>query len=311
MKIAVFGTGGVGGYFGGRLAQGGEEVSFIARGAQLEAIRASGLRISSPKGDFVIQPAQATSDAGEVGKVDVVLLGVKAWQVVESAQAMLPMIGAETAVLPLQNGVSAPEQVAQILGEDHVLGGLCQISAFIAEPGHIQHAGIEPYVAFGEPDNRPSRRVARLQQAFERSGVKVEVPADIQAAMWEKYLFIAPLSGVGAATRAPVGVMRSLPPVHRLMQQFMEEIVAVAQARGVKLDDEAITRKMAFIDAMEASVTASMQRDMLAGKPSELEALVGEVVRMGQERIIATPASGFVYSILLPQELQARGQLEF
>ncbi|RLC62817.1 MAG: 2-dehydropantoate 2-reductase, partial [Chloroflexi bacterium] len=198
MRIAIFGTGAVGGYFGGRLAQAGEEVVFIARGEQLQALRDHGLRVDSPQGDFVIHPVQATDDAAQVGIVDVVLVGVKAWQVPEAAQAMAPLVGADTFVVPLQNGVEAPSQLAAVLGDEHVLGGLCRIVSFVVEPGHVRHAGLEPYVAFGELDNRPSERVRRLQAAFARAGVTAEIPADIGAAMWEKFLFIASFSGVGA-----------------------------------------------------------------------------------------------------------------
>jgi 2-dehydropantoate 2-reductase len=214
-------------------------------------------------------------------------------------------------VLPLQNGVSAPDELARVLGKSHVLGGLCQISAFIVEPGHIRHAGIEPTIAFGELDNILSPRVLRLQQAFERSGVNVEAPASIQVAMWEKYLFIAPLSGLGAATRAPVGVLRSQAKLRQLMNQIMAEIIAVAQKRQVNLTADAIQRKMAFIDSLDPSVTASMQRDLLAGRPSELEALLGDLVRMGLELGVPTPTSALIYNVLLPQELRARRQLDF
>jgi len=219
MRIAVFGTGGVGGYFGGRLAQAGEEVTFIARGAHLQAICEQGLRVESPKGHFTVHPARATSDPDEVGPVDYVLVGVKAWQVPEAARAIAPMVGEGTAVIPLQNGVEAPGQLSAVLGAEHVLGGLCQISALVAGPGLIRHVGIEPYIAFGELEGQgPSTRAERLRAAFERAGVNAEIPKDIQAALWNKYLFIAAFSGVGAVTRAPIGVIRSLPETRALLR---------------------------------------------------------------------------------------------
>lgn len=311
MKIAVFGTGGVGGYFGSRLAQSGAEVVFIARGEHLKAIQTHGLKVESILGDFVIQPVQATDDPATIGGVDVVLLGVKAWQVAEAAQAMQPLIASHTCVLPLQNGISAPDILAQALGKSHVLGGLCQISAFVAEAGRIRHVGIEPLIAFGELDNQTSQRVARLRQVFERSGVKVEVPANILAAMWEKYLFIAPLSGVGAVTGAPVGVMRSLSETRQAIEQLMRELVAVAHKRGVKLASDAIQRKMAFIDGIDPSTTPSMQRDMAAGRPSELDALLGTLARLGTELGVPTPTCELIYALLLPRELRARRQLDY
>lgn len=311
MRIAVFGVGGVGGYFGGRLAQAGEEVTFIARGENLGAIRTHGLRVDSIKGDFVIHPAQAFDDPDQVGQVDVVLLGVKAWQVPEAALAMRPMVAEGTCVLPLQNGVHASAQLASVLGAEHVLGGLCKISAFIAAPGHIRHVGIEPYVALGELDRTPSERVERLRQAFERAGVVVEVPDDIQVAIWEKFLFIAAISGVGAVTRAPAGVIRDLPETRQMLEAAMCEIYTVAQASGIDLPEDIVAKTMAFIDGLPPAVTASMQRDVIEGRPSELESQSGAVMRMGLEAEVPTPVNAFLYQALLPQELRARREVQF
>jgi 2-dehydropantoate 2-reductase len=312
MRIAVFGTGAVGGYFGGRLAQAGEDVVFIARGEHLQALRTQGLRVDSLKGDFLVQPVQATDDPARVGVVDVVLVGVKAWQVPEAAQAMRPLVEPETFVVPLQNGVEAPAQLAAVLGPRHVLGGLCKIISFIVGPGHIRHAGAEPYVAFGELDNRPSERAERLRQAFTRAaGVTVEIPPDIQAAIWEKFLFIASFSGVGAVARAPAGVLRSLPETRQMLEEAMHEILAVAQARGIALAEDAISRGMAFVDSLPPGGTTSMQRDITEGRPSELASQNGAVVRLGQEVGVATPLHAFMYNSLLPLELRARGQIQF
>jgi 2-dehydropantoate 2-reductase len=310
MRIAVFGTGGVGGYFGGRLAQAGEAVTFIARGEHLRAIREHGLRVDSLQGDFVIQPAQATADPARLGPVDVVILGVKAWQVREAAEAMRPLVGPETFVVPLQNGVEAPDELASVLGREHVLGGFCRIIALIAGPGHIRHAGGQPYVAFGELDNRRTERVERLRAAFSRAaGLTVEVPADIRAAMWEKFLTITSFSGVGAVTRAPIGVIRSVPQTREMMVGVMREIIAVANARGIPLGEDAVQRVLAFRDGLPAASTASMQRDIMDGRPSELEWQSGAVVRLGREAGVATPLNAFIYHSLLPQELKARGKL--
>jgi 2-dehydropantoate 2-reductase len=307
----------VGGYFGGRLAQAGEEVTFIARGAHLQAIRERGLRVDSLKGDFIVHPARATEDPAEVGEVEAVLVGVKAWQMPEAARSITPLVGRETVVVPLGNGVEAPAQLGAVLGREHILGGLCQISALIAGPGHIRHVGIEPYVAFGEldggpgPGQGPSERVERLRAAFVRAGVAVEVPADIQAAMWNKFLFIAAFSGVGAVTRAPIGVIRSLPETRALLQGAMEEILAVARARGVALPADSVEKRMAFVDGLQPGVLASMQRDIMEGRPSELEAQSGAVVRMGRENGAPTPVHAFIYACLQPQELRAGGKIEF
>jgi 2-dehydropantoate 2-reductase len=309
MRIAIFGAGGVGGYFGGRLAQAGEEVVFIARGEHLQALRTEGLWVDSGKGDFHIPRLCATDNPEQVGKVDMVLLAVKAWQITGAAQAMLPMLKDDTGVIFLGNGVDAPAQLADVLGAGHVLGGLCRISAFIAGPGHICHAGIEPFVGFGELDGRLSQRVDDLRRAFERAGVNVGAPADIQAAMWEKFVFIASFSGVGAVTRSPVGVFRSLPGTRQMLERAVCEVVNVAQGRGVTLPGDQAARTMAFIDGMVPGVTSSMQRDIADGRPSELEAQNGAVVRMGAETGVPTPTHAFIYHALLPQELKARGEI--
>ncbi len=311
MRIAVFGTGGVGGFFGGRLAQAGNEVVFIARGEHLRAILTNGLRVDSIKGDFVIFPAQASDNPAQVEPVDVVLVGVKAWQIPDAAQAMRPLIAEHTIVLPLENGVEAPEQLALVLGAEHILGGLCQLSAFIAGPGHIRHVGIEPYVAFGEMDGHRSSRAERLLQAFETAGVKAAIPADIQAALWDKFIFIAAVSGVGAVTRAPMGVYRSLPETRRMLTEAMQEILAIAKARGVKVPDDVVEKRLAFTDNSQPGVLASMHRDITEGRPSELMAQNGAVVRMGQALGVPTPVHTFIYTCLLPQELRARGELQF
>ena len=212
LRIAIFGTGGVGGYFGGRLAQTGADVVFIARGEHLQAMRKHGLKIDSIKGDFVVHPIQATDDPEEIGPVDVVLVGVKAWQVSEAAQAMRPIVGPETFVVPLLNGVEAPTQLAEVLGNEHVVGGLCGCISFIAGPGHIRHVGADPFIYFGELDNRSSERVESLRRAFAQvKGVTVEIPPDIQVAMWRKFLMVASWSGIGSITRAPLGTFLGLP----------------------------------------------------------------------------------------------------
>ncbi len=309
MRIAVFGIGGVGGYYGGRLAQAGAEVIFIARKEHVQAIRENGLVVESAKGDFTILPIQVTEDPSKAGLVDMVLLGVKAWQVTEVAQAITPMLGEHTGVVPLQNGVDAPAQIAAVLGAQHALGGLCQISVFKAGPGHIRHAGIEPLIAFGELSHQPSRRVDDLRQAFESAGVKVDTPDDIQASMWRKFLFIAAISGVGAVSRAPIGVTRTLPETRRMLIQAMQEIANLAEKRGIELDAEIVAATMEFIDSMAANIMPSMQRDLQEGRPSELEAQNGAVVRMGSESKIPTPTHSFIYASLLPQEIRARGEI--
>lgn len=310
MKIAVYGTGSVGGYFGGKLAQAGEDVTFIARGAHLDAIRRNGLRIESIKGDFTIQPAAATQDPSAVGPVDVVIVGVKTWQVPEAAVAMRPLVGPDTLVVPLQNGVDATEQLAGVLDASrprpHVIGGLCRIVSMVVGPGVIRHAGMEPYIAFNRLDGRVDERVKLLEAAFARAGVNVEVPSDVTAALWSKFVFIASFSGVGAVTRVTAGVLRSIPETRALLEAAAAEIMEVGSARGVSLPADVVPRTLAMVDALPENGTASMQRDIMSGRPSELEAQNGAVVRLGSEAGVETPVNTFLYASLLPQELAAR-----
>jgi 2-dehydropantoate 2-reductase len=312
MRIVIFGTGGVGGYFGGRLAQAGEDVTFIARGEHLQAMLTHGLRVDSINGDFVVEPVKATDNPAQVGIVDVVLLGVKAWQVPEAAEAIRPMVGPETFVVPLQNGVEAPSQLAAVLGDEHVLGGLCGLITFIEKPGHIRHAGADPFIRFGELDNRPSERAERLRQAFDRAlGLNVEIPPAIQVALWQKFLAITPWSGVGAVTRSPAGVFRSQPGTRRMLEQTMSEIYNVGRAHKIALPKDIIGKTMDILDSLPPEGTASMQRDIMNGRPSELEAQNGAVVRMGREVGVETPMNAFIYNSLLPMEMRARDELQF
>lgn len=312
MRIAVIGVGGVGGYFGGRLAQAGEDVVFIARGGHLQAIRNHGLHVDSVKGNFVIQSVQASDDPAKAGPVGAILVGVKAWQVPAAAEAMRPMVGPKTFVVPLQNGVEASTQLAAALGAEHVLGGLCRIISYIAAPGHIRHAGIDPYVAFGELDGHCSERAEQLRDAFSRAaGVIAEIPSDIRAAIWRKFLLIAPWGGLGALTRAPIGVIRARPETRQMLEQALREIHSVAVAHQIALPEQAIRETLAFIDTLPAEGTASMQRDIIEGRPSELASQNGAVVRLGRAAGVDVPLHTLIYHSLLPLELQARGEVRF
>ncbi|PMR71406.1 2-dehydropantoate 2-reductase [Halomonas heilongjiangensis] len=307
MRFAIMGSGGVGGYFGARLAAAGEEVTFIARGEHLAAIRRDGLRVSSIQGDVTIAPASATDDPATVGVVDCVLVAVKAWQVHAAAEAIQPMVGPHTVVVPLENGVEAADTLAGVLGKEPVIDGLCGILAWREGPGHIRHAGVDPFVRFGERDNRASERTARLKAAFDRAeGVSAEVPDDIQTGVWSKFLFICAMSGIGSITRAPIGETRALPETRALIERILAEIEAVARARGVALPGDAVSRAMKFIDALPPESTASMQRDIMAGRPSELESQNGAVVRLGRQYGVATPVNAVIHAVLLPQERKAR-----
>jgi 2-dehydropantoate 2-reductase len=310
MRIAVIGAGGVGGYFGGKLADAGTDVVFIVRGATLDALRTNGLRVDSIKGDFVIEHPNATDDPTSVGKVDAVFLAVKTWQIADAAEQIKPMLGADTMVIPLENGIDAPDQLAAMLGREHVLGGLCGIVSFIAAPGHIRHIGADPFVMFGELDNRHTPRVEALRDECLRAGVQADIPSDIHHALWSKFVFIAPMSGIGAATRVPIGVWRAMPEPRELATRAIREIVDVARARGVDLGgDAAVDRTLTRFDALPPESTSSLQRDIIDGKPSELDAQLGAVVRLGRETDVPTPVCETLLALLLPQERKVRGEL--
>jgi 2-dehydropantoate 2-reductase len=312
MKVAIVGAGGVGGYFGGRLAQAGEDVVFIARGEHLRAMQRKGLQVDSINGDFRVDRVLATDDPATVGEVDYVLVAVKSWQLRDAIETMRPMVGKTTSIVPLLNGVDAPDQLTNVFGAERVLGGTCSVISMIAGPGHVRHAGAHPTIRFGELDQRRSERVERLRNAFSRTeGVRVEVPEDIHVVMWNKFMAIAPWSGIGAVTRAPIGVIRSLPETRALLEHAMEEISLLARARKVAMEREAIHQAMAFIDTLPFEGTASMQRDIMAGRPSELDAQNGTVVRLGKEAGVATPVNGMIYSSLLPLERRARKEVNF
>lgn len=311
MRIAMYGTGGVGGYFGAQLAHAGEDVVFIARGPHLEAIRTDGLHVETPKGEIAVRPAQATDDPKGVGAVDAVFVCVKTWQVPDAAAAIRPMIGPDTVVVPLQNGVEAPAQLAAALGAERVLGGLCGTLSQVVGPGRIRSIGDTHFVKFGELDNRKSERAERLRQAFERAGVKVEVPADIHQALWGKFVLVTSFGGVGAVARAPLGVLRSIPETRVMLERCLREAVTVARARGIGLPEETAGKSLGMLDSMTPAATTSLQRDIAEGKPSELDAWTGAAVRLGRESGVPTPTHEFIYASLLPAERRARGELQF
>jgi 2-dehydropantoate 2-reductase len=304
----VFGAGAVGGYFGGRLAQAGQNVTFIARGAHLDAIQRHGLQVVSVKGGFVVNPATATDDASSVGVVDVVLVAVKAGTVSAVAPSLKPMLGTHTVVVPLQNGVEAPSHLMAALGSEPVIGGLCRIAASVTSPGRITHTGIEPTVIVGELDGSTSDRVGLVRDLLTEAGVAVEVADDIQAALWEKFLLIAPWGGLGGLTRVTLDVLCGTPETRRLLTQAMREVAAVATSHGVTLAPGIVERTMRFLAQVPAGGTASMQRDIMERRPSELEAQIGAIVRLGREKRVDTSINTFVYECLLAGERIARGE---
>jgi 2-dehydropantoate 2-reductase len=309
MRIAVFGAGGIGGYFGARLAQAGDEVALIARGPHLRAIQEHGLFVESPTGDFHMTPSIATDRPEDIGVVDVALLGVKAWDVRAAAAAIRPMIGATTGVLTLQNGVEAPTEVAEVLGDSHVMVGVTPVRSVIAAPGRLRHVGgLDPNLTLGEIDNQASARVEHIRAALAKVNVTVNVAENIQAWLWGKFVGAAAMGGVGAVVHVPIGVWRQIPQVRDMIERVMQEAMAVARARGVHPPEGIIDLVKRAIDTLPPGYMASLHEEMVGGTPSELEYWNGAVVRLGREAGVATPLNEFIYYSLLPQEMQARGQ---
>jgi len=242
--------------------------------------------------------------------VDLVLLAVKGWQVPQAIETMRPLMGLETFVVPLLNGVEAPEQLAAAFGARSVLGGLCGLFGSVVSPGHIRNVFPRPFVTIGELDHAPSKRCDHLRMAFEHADVQASIAADIHAALWEKLLFVGPFGGVGAVTRVPVGVLRRQMETRSLLEGTMREVFVLARAHGVRIADEAVEKALALIDLSPEQATASMQRDIMAGRPSELESQLGVVVRLAHLAGVDVPLHTFLYACLLPQERKARGEIE-
>ncbi len=305
MRIAVMGTGAVGGSFGARLAAAGEDVAFIARGAQLDALRARGLRIEWDGRVEHLSPVRATDDPAEVGPVDVVLFTVKLWDTEAAAEACRPMVGPETAVIPFQNGVDSADRVASVLGPGAVMGGVVFIAADLAAPGVIRRTGALERLVFGERDGRTSDRAAALLAACRRAGIAAEIAADIELEIWRKFVFLVGLSGLTTLVRRPLGTIREDPELRALLREAMAETVAVGRARGVALDPDYAEDRLRFCDTLPAETRASMLNDLDRGRRLEVEWLAGAVVRLGAEAGVPTPVNRVIHAALRPHAMGA------
>lgn len=309
MRTAIFGTGGAGGYFGAQLAMAGEDVVFIARGEHLRAIQERGLTIEFDEGEKNVKVV-ATHDPSTTEKVDVILMGVKTWQLKDAAQSILPMMGPDTFVVPLQNGVEAAGDLAEIVGAERVVEGTCATITRILGPGRLRSVGNTNFIRFGESDNAESERVLGLRDMLIDAGVRAEIPEDIRVAVWKKFAFSGGCGGINAATRSPAGRTRSVPQTRALLERSISEVVAIGQAMKIKLENSLVGETLAFLDSLNYESTPSLLRDIAAGKPSELEAWTGAVVRLGRKAGVPTPVNDVIYSVLLPQEMKARGLVE-
>jgi 2-dehydropantoate 2-reductase len=298
MKIAIVGAGGVGGYFGARLAAAGEDVWFIARGAHLEAMRRDGLQVLSGLGDVLVKPVQATETPAQVGPVDVVMLAVKLWSTDEALRDAAPLVGPASSVVSFQNGVIAADRVAAHYGRERTLGGVSAIAALIERPGVIRHNGTMANLQIGELDGRPSARVEALRAACERAKIECKAPANIVKAIWEKYVFLVAASSMTALTRLPLGAIREDPDTRALTAQIMSEVTAVGRAQGVALDADLVDKLLARLDGLPRTMVASMLGDLERGNRLELPWLAGGVVQLGRESGVPTPANQFVFAAL-------------
>ena len=306
MKIAIMGTGGVGGYYGGLLAQRGQDVTFIARGHHLQAIHEKGLRIKSVFGDFVVSPIQATDKPSEVGPVDLIIVATKTYHTDDAAQAIKSMVGSETVVMSLQNGVEAANRLGAVVGMEHMIGGTTWLSAAIEAPGIIGQYSQFRRIALGELNGQKTLRIQRIHDALSRSGATIELVEDINKVMWTKYVFIASVTAIGCLTRATFGEYRHVPEARAVLAAAMQEVKAVAQASGIMLDADIIDKTLAFLDGSAPGIKTSMQRDIEAGKVSELESMIGFVVLLGEKLKVPTPVMRFTYAMLKPGQIKAQ-----
>jgi len=314
VKIAVLGAGGVGGYFGGMLAHAGHQVHFIARGQHLDAIKANGLVIENPDGDRLSVQVEASDSIASAKGADLVIVAVKGWQLESSLPLIADLCGSDTIVLPLLNGIEAPEILADGLPTVSVLGGLCGIIAYIAEAGVIKHAAIDPFIIFGALKNvtrfdsaaEQDKKLAEIEKTLAASDFKATHADDVRLAMWRKYLFICPLSAVTSVARATIGAVRDTPETLALLDTLIDETIAIGRSEGVELTTEHRDSVKQQILNSPAEGTTSMQRDIQSGRPSELQTQLGCLVRLAGANKVKAPLATTLYGVLKPQENIAR-----
>jgi 2-dehydropantoate 2-reductase len=302
VKIGVLGAGGVGGYYGARLALAGAEVGLIARGDHLAAIRERGLRVRADDGDFTVHVA-ASDDPEDIGPCDAVLFCVKSYDTDQAAGLLGPLLKSETGVVSLQNGVDNEEKIAARIGPEHVLGGASFILAHIAEPGVVEQVGSVRRVIFGELDGSRTERVMRLLAEFRKAEIDSDIADDIRVVLWDKFAFLCALAGLTAVTRLPIDKLLAVPETRKLFREMVHEAALVARAEGVDLADDIVDQKTAFAEALGPDSFSSLHHDLVTGHRLELDALHGELTRRAARHGIPVPASELIYSLLRPWEL--------
>ncbi len=306
MKIAAMGSGGVGGFFGGRLAHAGADVTFVARGKHLAAMREHGLLIENQtEGNIHLPRVKVTDDPASIGPVDLVLVGVKLWDLESAAQAFKPIVGPDTAVLSLQNGVIKDDILRRIFGDKAVMGGVGYVATHISRPGVIKQVGTLQKLFFGEYDGTRSARAETLLKFALKAGLEAELSTDIRRTLWEKYTFLVGLSGTTTTMRTPIGPIRSNPQTRAFLHDLMKEVVAVGRAYGVALPENYADERLAFADTVSPDMSSSMHHDLEAGNPLEVEWLSGGVVTLGAKVNVPTPANRAVWDVLA---LHAQGR---
>ena len=300
MRIAVVGAGGIGAIFGASLAKAGADVVFVARGAHVAAMRENGLRIEGDRAEIHIRPAYATDDIASIGTVDYVLLAVKLWDVESAGEQIRSIVGANTAVIPLQNGVDAAERLSAILGPEPVMGGTALVTGSIVAPGVVRQTGTYQRMTFGELDGRTSERGRRLADLCAGAGFEGVLSPDIMVPIWEKFLRLVPLAGLNALTRLPLGKWRADPDLLALFETALRETDAVGRAEGVRLPPDSVDKTLATMWSMPDYLMNSMGNDLLRGNRLELPWFAGKVVELGRRHAMPTPVNGFIYTALKP-----------
>lgn len=300
MRIAVMGSGGTGGYFGGLVARAGEEVAFIARGAQLEAIQQNGLTVKSRlSGNFTLR-VRATADPGQIGPVDLVLFCVKAYDNPVAANLIRPLIGPETVVLSVQNGIENEQQIGKAIGQQHLIGAVSYVSSTIEAPGVVAQTAGPGKIVLGELEGGVSQRTEKIQRVLQNAGIAAELHSEIQVALWQKFIAICGINGITALTRLPLGEIVACAETNHLLKGTMEEVEAVARTSHAKLPEGCVDQSIAFIHSLGPSARGSMYYDLAAGRRLELEVLNGTVVRLGKAHAIPTPFNFSIYAALKP-----------
>lgn len=305
MKIAILGSGGVGGYFGAKLAQAGNDVTFLARGAHLKKMQTHGLSIKSILGDFHVNNITATDTIADIKNPDLIIVAVKAWQVKEIRDDINKITSSNTIILPLQNGVLAAQELAESIDNSHIIGGLCRLISKVETPGVINHFGVNPTIVFGELDGVISERTKNIKNVFDEAGIACKLSNNIEAEVWKKFISIC-ISGLLGVTRATYGVIRETIETRLMMIDLLYEVYTLSQKMGITIEADFVSKTVAFIDSFTHDSTSSLARDVWEGKPSEIEYQNGTVVQLGEKYNVKTPINAFIYNCIIPMENKAR-----